>query len=217
MITLVLDASTYVGSVAVLGDREVAGFARAAMRGRDAERLMPAVAEALQLAGRDVADVDRVVCGAGPGSFTSLRIAASIAKGIALGRGVPLYRVPSLGLAIEPAEGKAGERNYLVALDALRGDSYVQSFRLCSGRLESIGQVERVSSAEVARKAQLLEATLVVAGEEDIWPDARRARYQFDAIAIDGPMDVGLWEPDYGRPAEAQARWESHHGRPIQG
>jgi tRNA threonylcarbamoyladenosine biosynthesis protein TsaB len=31
----------------------------------------------------------------------------------------------------------------------------------------------------------------------------------------DGPVDLASWEPDYGRLAEAQVRWERAHGRPL--
>src|SRR5690349_13337099 len=84
MITLVLDASTYDGDVAVLDDARVLAERRTVMRDALHERLMPAVAEALEAAGTEISRLDRIVCGAGPGSFTSLRIAASIAKGIAM-------------------------------------------------------------------------------------------------------------------------------------
>jgi tRNA threonylcarbamoyladenosine biosynthesis protein TsaB len=30
-----------------------------------------------------------------------------------------------------------------------------------------------------------------------------------------GPVDLAGWEPDYGRLAEAQVRWEAVHGRPL--
>jgi len=29
------------------------------------------------------------------------------------------------------------------------------------------------------------------------------------------PVDLASWEPDYGRLAEAQVRWEAAHGRPL--
>src|SRR5207302_8483912 len=100
MITLALDASTYRGTVAVLDDARVLVDATAAMRGKDAELLMPALDRAVRDAGQSLHSVERVVCGAGPGSFTSLRIAASIAKGIAIGRAIPLYAVSSLALIV---------------------------------------------------------------------------------------------------------------------
>src|SRR3954462_12049469 len=71
MITLVLDASTYTGTVAVLEDQRLVIERAATMRGRDSERLMPTVDSVLREAGRTIRDVHRVVCGGGPGSFTS--------------------------------------------------------------------------------------------------------------------------------------------------
>src|SRR6185295_3604728 len=98
----------------VFRDGQLAADATIAMRGEREERLMPAVAQVLASAGMSVRDVARVVCGAGPGSFTSLRIAAGIAKGIASGTGAGLFAVSSLALAaIEAGTGK-----WLVALDA---------------------------------------------------------------------------------------------------
>src|SRR5918912_3862706 len=99
LLTLALDASTYVGSVAVLRGAELLAEREAAMRGEHEERLLPAVDGALRAAGVVPTSLHRVVCGAGPGSFTSLRIAASIAKGIAVGCGLPLLAVSSLMLA----------------------------------------------------------------------------------------------------------------------
>ena len=84
MITLAIEASTYTGTVAVIRDGVVVAERDTAMRGVNEERLMPAVAESLQAAGVAPNAVERVVCGAGPGSFTSLRIAGAIGKGIAL-------------------------------------------------------------------------------------------------------------------------------------
>ena len=66
-----------------------------AMRGEHEERLMPAVAELLSRGKVAVEQLDAVACGAGPGSFTSLRIAASIAKGLSVAREIPLVVAPS--------------------------------------------------------------------------------------------------------------------------
>src|SRR5205085_11826876 len=90
VITLVVEASTYAGSVALLDDGALVVERSVAMRGRDREALMPAVAEALDERGVPADGVGRVVCGAGPGSFTSLRIAAGIAKGLAFAVQAPL-------------------------------------------------------------------------------------------------------------------------------
>src|SRR5215510_8510424 len=100
MNTLAIDASTYTGDVAVIDGTRVLAEANTAMRGADEERLMPTVARTLFAANVGVNEIDRVVCGAGPGSFTSLRIAGAIAKGIATGVGRPLYAVSSMALIV---------------------------------------------------------------------------------------------------------------------
>jgi tRNA threonylcarbamoyladenosine biosynthesis protein TsaB len=35
------------------------------------------------------------------------------------------------------------------------------------------------------------------------------------SIIESGPVDLASWEPEYGRLAEAQVRWEAAHGRPL--
>src|SRR3954454_18111156 len=104
--TLAIDGSTYQGSVALLREgrvvaertlKEEDGAAPRAGRG---ERLMPAIAECLRECGVSRGEIARIVCGSGPGSFTSLRVAGSVAKGLAAGYGIDLYAVSSLMLTV---------------------------------------------------------------------------------------------------------------------
>ena len=220
MITLALDASTYRGSVAVLDDARVVVQTTAAMRGRESEELMPAVDWALREAGSSVADVDRVVCGAGPGSFTSLRIAASIAKGIAVGRGVPLLAVSSLALIVagNVTDGPRGARRYLAALDALRGEAYVAEFEHEAGEVRQVGDLRLVPTEEVRLIAEAGGARPVGPDQSDNWlPHARGVGLMLSGIMADGPVNLAGWEPVYGRMAEAQVKWEATHGRALPG
>src|SRR5437764_559984 len=97
--TLAIDGSTYQGSVALLYQSGVAAERTlkeddgAVPRAGRGERLMPAIADCLREAGVAGADLGRIVCGSGPGSFTSLRVAGSVAKGLAAGYGGDLYAV----------------------------------------------------------------------------------------------------------------------------
>ena len=84
MITLVLEAATYAGSVALVNEGRLVAERSVAMRGREHEALMPAVAEVLAEGAVPLEQVERIVCGAGPGSFTSLRIAGVLTL-VALG------------------------------------------------------------------------------------------------------------------------------------
>ena len=97
-LTLALEAATSMGSVAILRGRDVLASREVAMRGGAEERLLPAIDGALTESGATTRELERIVCGAGPGSFTSLRVSASLAKGIAFAHSIPLYAVPSLAL-----------------------------------------------------------------------------------------------------------------------
>ena len=205
-ITLALDASTYEGSVAVLRDGVVVAEQTVAMRGEHEERLMPAVAAALAAAGAAPHDIQRIVCGEGPGSFTSLRIAAAIGKGLASAISVPLYGVSSLALAAVDA----GAGRWLVTLDAMRGDAYAAGYAWDGVALEELlawrvtPQHETLALAKSAR-CELIEGR----------PHARAIEPMLAAVIAGGPVDLAGWEPSYGRNAEAQVKWEAAHGRPL--
>ena len=216
MIALALDASTYSGSVAVVRDGALVGEADAAMRDRHRETLMPAVDAVLTRAGIGIGEIDRIVCGAGPGSFTSLRIAAGLAKGLCFGLGRPLFAISSLALIVgglpDLARGK-----YLAALDALRGQSYVACFGVNDqGDVFAESPMLLVTSDAVPQVARELKAEVVGPAQTRYAPPRARGILRAEELYLaPGPVNMALWEPDYGRKAEAQVRWEAAHGRPL--
>ncbi len=212
-VTLALDASTYVGTVAVLRDGVVVAAREAIMRGEHEERLMPAVLAALADAGAMPRDVARVVCGAGPGSFTSLRIAAGIAKGIAHGAGVPLYAVSSLVLVVAGAAPALPPGRYIAALDAMRGERYAQSLDVhADGRIVADGAPALATTAQLAASGVRVVGPLEADAHA---PHARGVAALLAECLAGGPVDLDAWEPSYGRLAEAQVRWEAAHERPL--
>jgi len=214
MVTLALDASTYTGTVAVWADEKLVAEGESAMRGEQQERLMPEVVATLARAGRSVSDVQRVICGSGPGSFTSLRIAGAIAKGIATGNGAPLFAVSSLALIVAGLKAPAAAGKYFALLDAMRGEYYGA---LCdvdsAGTVRPFGPFARVASTDVGRVCADLGATAIGPSQTiDALPHARGAL----ALLTDkAPEALDSWEPEYGRLAEAQVKWELTHGRPL--
>lgn len=218
MITLALDASTYRGSVAVLDDTRVLVQSTAVMRGQDREQLMPTVATALREAGASFQVVERVICGAGPGSFTSLRIAASIAKGIAVGRVIPLFAVSSLALIVagNVSDGPRGPRRYLAVLDALRGESFAAEFEHHEGAVRELATARLIANDAIEAAAVARGARAVGPDMPHSWlPHARGTSLMLDEVLAAGPVDLASWEPVYGRLAEAQVKWEAAHGRTL--
>jgi tRNA threonylcarbamoyladenosine biosynthesis protein TsaB len=215
-ITLALDASTYVGTVGVLRDQVLVAEGDALMRGEQEERLMPRVASVLAEAGCAVRDVERVMCGAGPGSFTSLRIAGAIAKGIAMGNDVPLYGVSSLALIVAGHVPRLTDGRYLALLDAMRDERYAALYEVTNGAIAEIERVGRVAVADVARLCEQHQARSIGPREMiDAAPHARGVAVMLDGIIAAGAVNLDTWEPDYGRLAEAQVKWEAAHGRAL--
>lgn len=214
MLTLAIDASTYAGSVALIRAGRVLAERTVAMRGQLEERLMPAVADVFAEVGAAPGDLQQVACGSGPGSFTSLRIAASIAKAIASARRIPLVVAPSPLLMVAAGEVRPPGR-YLATLDAMRGDVFALEVRLEGHRVATIGESVCVSLGDANARASATGAT-IVGPSTGAAPHARgfAALLDSDAVTV---VDASSWEPEYGRKAEAQVRWEAAHGRPLEG
>ena len=221
--TLALEGATYEGSVALLRESEVVSERTLTTddghpQGRGGERLMPAVAECIMEAAVKRGEIARIVCGSGPGSFTSLRVAGSVAKGLAAGYGVELYAVSSLLLTVTGAQPSLPIGEYLSVLDAMRGEFFATRIVLRPEGAANQPQPLALLSAEQLADLAEKERTLRIIGpgqQIDAHPHARGVAPLLAAIIEAGPVNLASWEPDYGRLAEAQVRWEAAHGRPL--
>lgn len=216
-VTLALDAAAGPGTIAVLRDGAVVAAREVEMRSAAEERYFPAVLELLDEAGLSVRDLDRVVAGAGPGSFTALRVVGAIAKGLCEGLGCPLFGVPSLALIPAGSPGTRGGGRFVATLDALRGDRYAALVVLdARGEVVVVESLGLVPVPALAERATAHGATLV--GPDEVraeGPHARGVARCAALVAAAGPADLATWEPVYGRLAEAQVKWEAAHGRVL--
>jgi tRNA threonylcarbamoyladenosine biosynthesis protein TsaB len=214
VIAIVIDASTYAGTVAVIDERRVLSEREAPMRGATSDHLMPAVLDALAEARLTVSNLDAVICGEGPGSFTSLRIAAGIAKGLCFGGAKPLYAVSSLALMLASVEEAPGR--FLVTIDALRNEWYGGLLeRFPDSSVTTIHPYIVGNREHLALLADEQNARLFGGMVGEARPHAKGAINLLGEIRARGPVDLDRWEPSYGRLAEAQVKWEAAHGRPL--
>jgi tRNA threonylcarbamoyladenosine biosynthesis protein TsaB len=97
---------------------------RLAVGNAHSDHVLDMVAEVLAEAGMLLSDCDAVSFGAGPGSFTGLRIACSVAQGLAFGAGLPVVAIGTLDAIAFGAASESGTATLLVAQDARMGEVY---------------------------------------------------------------------------------------------
>lgn len=125
--------------------------------------LMPMVRDVLAESGLALADLDAIVLGNGPGSFIGLRIAASVAQGLAHGAGLRIAAVSSLQ-AIALAAGKASDV-VAVCEDAHMGEVYLGVYRLGdNGNITEIVPERLQSQDEIAELRGVAGAIAAGAG-----------------------------------------------------
>jgi tRNA threonylcarbamoyladenosine biosynthesis protein TsaB len=129
VVWLALDTSAPVAVVALVDVVAIAVVAEITLSEtrRHAEALPAAVDEALARAGVDVASVEGIGVGVGPGSFIGVRTGIAFAKGLGRAIARPVVGVPSLlALALSPTDLSTLPRGTgLVVVDAKRGERYV--------------------------------------------------------------------------------------------
>jgi tRNA threonylcarbamoyladenosine biosynthesis protein TsaB len=114
VLTLAFDTATEVATSALVDDGEVLGERVSVPR-----TVLEDVDALLGAAGAKARDLDRLVVGRGPGSFTSTRIGLAVVRGLALALELPVAGVSTLD-----ALAASGEDAYPV-VDAGRGEVFV--------------------------------------------------------------------------------------------
>ncbi len=131
--------------------------------------ILPMVAELLRRADAKLHELDAIAFGRGPGSFTGLRIAASITQGLAFGAGLRVVAVSSL----QALAAQAGERSgcsaceVLVAVDAHLGEIYWGHYVWTPGALQVLHDDGLSHTGEFRAAARGLVGTMILTG--DAW------------------------------------------------
>ena len=197
-----------------------------------AAALLPLISALLDEAGIPLSLVEHVAMADGPGGFTGLRVGAALVK--ALARSTPGLHVSAASTLLVRAAGIAppGGARVLVVTSALRGELYAASYQV---RLPV--RVDTLMEPRLATPETLIRETpdLVIADAPEKLVDRLADQFAVPLIRGSGSLPhasallnlIGVpggaapithlddWEPTYGRPAEAQARWEAAHGRAL--
>lgn len=231
---LALDTATDRASVAAGHPPKALSGAHVEGPRRHAAEVIRLVDFALSRLGWTLSDLEGIVVGDGPGSFTGLRIGWAAAKGLAHEAGLALKTIPSLMAAAAGAALELGPAPVAACFDALRGHVYGAVYVFHPDRVETLVAPQVLTLPELARLAPAPARVAVGDGAVRYAEEVTRwtgvAPVALEGLPPGATMllalleragaartlaDADRAEPCYGRPAQAQVTWEAHHGRPL--
>jgi tRNA threonylcarbamoyladenosine biosynthesis protein TsaB len=158
---LALDTSTPRGSVAMLDGKELVGELRLISLETHSARLLASVEFMLKIAGWKLDDLELIVAGIGPGSFTGIRIGLATAMGLAQVMAIPFAGIScldALAHQIPIVEGRIG-----IVSDAQRAQVYFAEYFRKQGRTRRVGKPALLYPKDLARR--LRRARMYLAGD----------------------------------------------------
>ncbi|MGC9259271.1 MAG: tRNA (adenosine(37)-N6)-threonylcarbamoyltransferase complex dimerization subunit type 1 TsaB [Phycisphaerae bacterium] len=225
-----IETSSRIGEVAVARGREVLGRRQFSKAMRHAVELMPAIRDLTQAQGWKPSDIDAVYVSAGPGSFTGIRIAITIARALQQAIGCQLVSVPTVDVLAANAPSEV--EHLAVIMDAKRGQIYAARYQ----RVVESGELRRTLGPVLTDPADFLAQApraLHIMGEGIDYHRPVIAA----AAGVIIELDKSLWQPQavmvhrigltlanagvftqrdallpiYLRKAEAEEVWEKKH------
>jgi len=178
---LALDFSSPQRSVAVWKDNAVASEVVDASPGRDMKPFA-LIESALRQAGLSREAIECLTIGLGPGSYTGIRVAVSLAQGWQLASGVKLLGISSVEcIASQPIS--AGETSkFSVVVDAQRGEFYLASYEVRNGIVQETAPLRLATRVEVEERDRAGE--LLIGPEVTRWfPNGKLAFPQAATLA----------------------------------
>lgn len=121
-----IETSGRIGSIAVVADARVISEVTFPHGLQHAAQIVRILDHETRQAGWLPGQIDHLHVSVGPGSFTGLRIAVTLAKTMSLATGVKLVAVPTVRVLVENAPVEA--RRALIVLDAKRGQIFTAAF-----------------------------------------------------------------------------------------
>lgn len=196
MYSILLDSSTEKCFVAIANGHEILFHYAPPPSLQSAQQLLPELRKGLQATGLGLEDMQFIAVGVGPGSYTGIRVGATVAKTLSFARGLPLIGVCSLDLFV-PAGGSqtpAQTGSFASLIDAKIGGLYLQKGVFAQGRWRASMEP---SVCPLPEAAELLRDVEMI-----VTPNAMPWRPKLEALA---PGKVWAWEENYPSPAQMAA------------
>lgn len=145
---LALDTSTEACSVALQYGTERLTLDEVCPQ-QHSKRVLPMVQQLLSDAGLSLQQLDGIVFGRGPGSFTGVRIGVGVTQGLAFGANLPVYGVSTLAAMAQAAQRLHSAEQVIAAIDARMAEVYLGRFTLQQGIMQLVGEELAVKPADI--------------------------------------------------------------------
>ncbi|MGI5308887.1 tRNA (adenosine(37)-N6)-threonylcarbamoyltransferase complex dimerization subunit type 1 TsaB [Rheinheimera sp. WS51] len=155
---LALDTSTEACSVALSINNQLLTLDEVCPQ-QHSKRILPMIQQLLSQAQLSLSQLDGIVFGKGPGSFTGVRIGAGVCQGLGFGANLPVYGVSTLAAMAQAAYRLKGAKQVVAAIDARMAEVYIAAYKL-----DATTELMQPILAETAVKPGVL-STLGLAGE----------------------------------------------------
>jgi tRNA threonylcarbamoyladenosine biosynthesis protein TsaB len=145
---LAFDSSAAACSVALTGTDRIIEFFEIMPR-QQATHILPLIETALSQANIPLKQLDAIAFANGPGSFTGIRLAASIAQGLALGANVPIVPISTLCAMAQGAYHDFQVEQVLVVINAHSGDVYCGAYQWQDDQMQPVMAEQRCQPNQV--------------------------------------------------------------------
>lgn len=226
---LAIDTSNHPMTVALLDGNELKATTTINTIRNHSIYLLPAINRLFKLAGWQPEDIDRIVVAKGPGSYTGIRIAVTMAKTLAMTLSKELVSVSSLAVIAKNVP-IIEKRLIIPFFDARRGNVFAGGYQYVHGELKLVIPEKHVAFDELIDQLKTKNADAVLVGEitphiqkkftslPDGWTLLPReyampSAYQLGILGINGKIvsDIDSFVPTYLRITEAEANWKKAH------
>lgn len=161
-----LDTSAAACSVGILADQSITVQHTIAPM-QQAKIILPMIEAVLSQASLSLKELDAITFGCGPGSFTGVRIAASVAQGLAFAANLPVIPISSLALLAQTALLEKKGENFAIAMDARMNEIYWAEYQVnLKGMVELVGE-EKICSLADLHSLNVTNKSIVAIG--DAW------------------------------------------------
>ncbi|WP_208559254.1 tRNA (adenosine(37)-N6)-threonylcarbamoyltransferase complex dimerization subunit type 1 TsaB [Marinilactibacillus kalidii] len=223
---LAMDTSNQSMSVAVTENGVTLAEQLTNVKRNHSIQLMPTVERVIKDAGLTIDDIDRVVVAKGPGSYTGVRIAVTVAKTLAWTKSIELVGVSSLKVL---AGNTPQDDNLLIVpiMDARRGNIYTGLYQFVNGTLEQLETDQHISAELWANRLSARKETIMIVGvdavkHQEVFEEKLQDKVRIlptfqqlpraSVLAWIGaqavPEEIHPFVPEYTKLTEAEEKWK---------